>query len=639
MTTQAQPPTYQLRPYQQSLIQEVFTQWSSGNRRVMLQLPTGGGKTVLFAALAREFVSKGESVLVLAHREELIVQAQEKLEQITGAPVGIIKAGYKPNPLFPIQVGSVQTLTRRSNFPPAALVICDEAHHSCSQSYTSIFESYPDAYVLGVTATPARIDGQGFKRLYDALVLGPSVAELIEQGHLCKFKLFGATQMVKTKKVRKTGGDFNQRELKQAVNTSISMGDLIETWQKNAPGKKTVVFGVDIEHSKSIAAAYTEAGIPAEHLDGETPDTERKAILQRFRSGQTIILSNCGVISEGVDVPSIEAIQCVRPTQSLPLWLQMVGRALRPHPGKEHAIIIDHSENWLVHGLPNEERDWSLNPESLNPKEKWTFKCKHCSHIFRPLPHEQKPFRYEWNAKHEELKPIIRATCPNCATVLEFEVGGNGEPPAPRDISLEEASIEEVDIEANPLIVEFLRLLFTIQQRYEHKKDWFHQRLVDVHPAVSLGELHECAKLLEIKRSWRWAWHKWQEIQKAEAPHKKPALVTAILLSQCQTWEEVMVVVRACETYKVEAWSLLSGPKKIFLKELKRQASIPAHLSIGSRVKVNLPGFRTHGKLGVIKAIKCNEDQTVYVVCLEVSDQESWLRDYEAKADWLEAAA
>ena len=629
--------TYQTRTYQTSLLQEVFSQWQSSHRRVMLQLATGGGKTVLFAAIAREFVSSGEGVLVLAHREELIVQAQEKVEQITGAPVGIIKAGHKPNPLFPIQVASVQTLTRRDNLPPAALVICDEAHHSCSQSYKRIFESYPHAYILGVTATPARIDGQGFKFLYDALVLGPSVAELIEQEYLSKFKLFAATKLVKTKGVRKTGGDFNFKDLKKAVNTSVAMGDLIETWHQYAPGKKTVAFGVDVEHSKAIATAYLDAGIPAEHLDGETPDIERQAILERFRTGQTRVLSNCGIISEGFDVPSIEAIQCVRPTQSLPLWLQMVGRALRPHPGKEHAIIIDHTENWIIHGLPNEERDWSLNPESLSPQERWTFNCSQCQHVFRPLPHEQKPGRYEWDAKHEELKPIIRTTCPNCATLNEFEIGGDGVSPPPRQVNSEQASIECVDVEANPLIVALLRLLFNIQQRKEHKKNWFHQRLVEVHPGVSLGELNECAKLLEVKRSWRWAWYKWQEIQNDFTPRPHPAIPMAYLLMQCQTWDEVMVVVKSCEAYKVEAWNVLPEQKKRLLKELKRKASVPAHLSIGSQVRVNLPGFRTHGKSGVIKAIKYNDDQAIYVVCLCVGDEESWLRNYEAKADWLEA--
>jgi superfamily II DNA or RNA helicase len=503
---------YQLRDYQQALVQEVFAQWHCGNRRVMLQLATGGGKTVLFSALAREFTTKGEGVLVLAHREELLTQAREKLESVTKLPVGIIKAGHPVNPLFPVQVASVQTLTRRKHLPEAALVICDEAHHSCSQSYAKIFEHYNRAYILGVTATPARIDGQGFKFLYDALVLGPSVAELIKASHLCRFKLFAAQNAIKTTGVKTIGGDFNQRSLAEAVNTALVMGDLIETWQKHAAGKKTVLFAVDVAHSKAIADAYIQAGIPSEHLDGETRTEERKAILERFRTGQTLVLTNCGIVSEGFDLPSIEAIQCVRPTKSLILWLQMVGRALRPAPGKSHAIVIDHSQNWLFHGLPDEERDWSLEPASLTNNQ-WALQCPECSHIFKPLPHEQKPFRMEWDAKHQEMKPVMRATCPNCETLMEFEQGTGGDPPPPRIVTQDSsAEVEEVRLEADPLIIAELENLKRIQESNGYKKMWIYYRLLDNYRNnLGLIELRECAKMLGFKPGW--AWFKWQELQ------------------------------------------------------------------------------------------------------------------------------
>ena len=503
--------TYQLRDYQQALVQEVFAQWHCGNRRVMLQLATGGGKTVLFSALAREFTTKGQGVLVLAHREELLTQAREKLESVTALPVGVIKSGHPVNPLFPVQVASVQTLTRRKHLPEAALVICDESHHSCSQSYTKIFEHYNRAYILGVTATPSRCDGRGFKFLYDSLVLGPSVAELIKTRHLCRFRLFAAQNTIRTSGVKITGGDFNQRSLAEAVNTALVMGDLVPTWQKYAAGKRTVVFGVDIQHSKAIADAYIQAGISSEHLDGETPTEERKAILERFRSGQTLVLTNCGIVSEGFDLPSIEAIQCVRPTKSLILWLQMVGRALRPAPGKDYAIIIDHSQNWLFHGLPDEERDWSLEPASLTSNQ-WALQCPECSHIFKPLPHEQKPFRMEWDALHREMKPVMRATCPNCEVLMEFEQGTGGDPPPPRIVTQDSsAQVEEVQLEANPLIIAELQDLKQIQESCAYKPMWIYYRLIESFPNVGLIELRECAKMLGFKPGW--AWHKWQELQ------------------------------------------------------------------------------------------------------------------------------
>lgn len=339
MTTLSQQTTYQLRDYQQELIQKVFAAWSAGDRRVLAQSPTGSGKTVLFSAIAREFTTKGEGVLVLAHREELVTQARDKLQAVTTGQVGIIKAGYRPDPTHPIQVASVQSLIRRKNWPSAGLVVVDEAHHSCAATYAKILERYPDAYILGVTATPARSDGQGFKRQYDALVLGRSVRELVEAGYLCPFRLFAAKNRIKAAGVKITAGDYNRQELAELVNTSLTLGDVVGTWRRYALGKKTVVFCVDVAHSEAVAEAYRQAGYAAEHLSGETPASERYQALERFRTGKTLILTNCQLFTEGLDVPDIEAVQCLRPTRSLILHLQMVGRGLRPSAGKECSTL------------------------------------------------------------------------------------------------------------------------------------------------------------------------------------------------------------------------------------------------------------------------------------------------------------
>lgn len=182
MTTISQA-TYELRDYQQALIAEVSACWRAGQRRVMMQLPTGAGKTIVFSALAAQFTALGDSVLVVAHREELLLQAREKLAAVADCRVGIIKAGYRPDSRAALQVGSIQTLARRfDSLPPATLLIIDEAHHSAANSYLELLRRYEQAYVLGVTATPARIDGQGFKFIFDKLILGPSVAELIANG-------------------------------------------------------------------------------------------------------------------------------------------------------------------------------------------------------------------------------------------------------------------------------------------------------------------------------------------------------------------------------------------------------------------------------------------------------------------------
>lgn len=488
---------YELRDYQEELTAKTFGCWRLGQRRVMMQLPTGAGKTVVFSAIAAKFAIYGTGVLVVAHREELLLQAQEKLATVANVPVGIIKAGYCPNQSAPIQVGSIQTLSRRlDSLPPAGLLVLDEAHHAAASSYLELMRRYESAYILGVTATPARIDGQGFKFIFDELVLGRSVRELIDAGHLCPYKLFAAPKAIDTSGIAIVAGEYNQRQLAEAVNTRLLMGDLIKTWQKYASGKKTVVFAVDIAHSQAIASAYLEAGIKAEHLDGDTPTLERAAILERFRQGETSILTNCGIVSEGFDVPSIEAIQCVRPTRSLNLWLQMLGRSLRPMPLKTHAIIIDHTQNWRFHGLPDDDREWSLEPMSLKTRL-YAVECPTCQHIFRPLSHELS---------------ALRADCPNCGTRLCLkESEGEGSYEARLLEPDTTAEMQEIPLGVNPLFWQKLQELRTEQVERSLKPIWVYYSLLESFTSLSYGDLRECAKVLGYKEGW--AWYKWQELE------------------------------------------------------------------------------------------------------------------------------
>lgn len=499
MTTLSQ--AYKLRDYQQDLIAKTFNCWQAGQQRVMMQLPTGAGKTVIFSAIAAEFTARGERALVVAHREELLLQARDKLAAVASVPVGMIKAGYRPDPTAALQIASIQTLARRlDSLPPATLLIIDEAHHSAANSYLELLQRYESAYVLGVTATPARIDGQGFKFIYDKLILGQSVSELIAAGHLCSYRLFAAPKAIDTSGVNIVAGEYNQRQLAEAINTRLVLGDLIKTWRKYAHERKTVVFAVNVEHSKAIAAAYLAAGVPAEHLDGDTPALERAAILERFRLGQTLVLSNCGIVSEGFDVPSIEAIQCVRPTRSLNLWLQMLGRSLRPAPGKSHAIIIDHTQNWAFHGLPDDEREWSLEPMSLKMR-RWAVECPACQHVFRPLSYE--------------LAALV-ADCPNCGARLQLaESEGEGCYEAQPLVEDEGAGMEEIPLDVNPLVWHKLKELRELQLQGSLKPIWVYYSLRDAFPNLSYGDLRECAKILGYKPGW--AWYKWQELQQKQS--------------------------------------------------------------------------------------------------------------------------
>lgn len=366
------PQAFELRDYQKALITDIYRAWQQ-HRRVMAQLPTAGGKTVVFAGIVSEFVSRGEGVLVLAHRTELIKQAHGKIFDALGRRVGVgmIKSGIHPSPLAPVQVASVQTLARRAK-PAAGLVIIDESHHASAKTYRDILNHYPHAFILGVTATPCRTDGTGFDDLFDVLVCGPSVAEMIGRGYLCPVRVLApdpsARIDMKGAKTRK-GGDYLEGELTERVDKVL--GEVVPTWQEYAQGKQTLVFVPSIESGEKVLEEYRSAGIGAELLTGKTGEKDRERMISQFAKRAYPVLVNVGVLTEGTDIPIVEAIQNLRPTVSLALWLQILGRAMRLHPDKTEAIVIDHTENWLHHGLPEQPRIWTLKGiETTEMKEK-----------------------------------------------------------------------------------------------------------------------------------------------------------------------------------------------------------------------------------------------------------------------------
>jgi superfamily II DNA or RNA helicase len=494
----------QLRDYQIQLLQAVLQRWHRGQRRLLVQLPTGGGKTILFGAIAQEFLARGERVLILAHREELITQAAEKVSEVTAQAAGIIKAGYPLNLASLLQVASVQTLVRRLGLlQGVGMVVVDEAHHASAESYRKVLAEYADAYLLGVTATPIRTDGAGFEGLFDELVCGPTVDRLIASQHLCPFKLFADSQPMQTQGVRTTGGDFNPADLIKANSPKQLSGNLLSMWQRFAPNKRTVVFAINVAHSEAIAARYCEAGIPAEHLDGNTPVAERRAILARFAQGETLVLTNCDLISEGFDLPAIEAVQIARPTQSLALWLQQVGRALRPHPGKDCAILLDHTRNWLRHGLPTQPRTWTLR--GVFSHQPTLLTCPTCNFAFE-LP--------------ESHSVQGCCHCPECGT----QIGNDSETPAvPREVEREPFQLppetanhlEEVSPTVLRLASEFLRLqeLLDLREKQDRSADWVADQLADMNPDVEVWQ--SCAR--SLGRSPDWALQQYRDCQALQA--------------------------------------------------------------------------------------------------------------------------
>ena len=346
---------FELRDYQEAAVRGVG---EALDRNPILVAPTGSGKTVMAVALIERL---GCRTLWLAHRKELIDQAAASLER-NGLSVGLIKAGYPSTPMFRCQVASVQTLVRRER-PRAELVVIDEAHHATAETYRSILDSYPDVPRVGLTATPFRLDGRGLGDLFGEIVIAASTGELVEAGYLHAPKVW-ASKSPDLRGMRMTAGDFNLGQLAERTNTGELNADIVQSWSKHAAGRRTVVFAVNVAHSQDIVAAFQEAGVAAEHLDGSMNDKDREALLKRLRLGQTLVVSNCMVLTEGWDLPALECAVIARPTASLNLHLQMIGRIMRAAEGKEACTVLDHAGNHHVHGLVTRRVKYSLEPGS-----------------------------------------------------------------------------------------------------------------------------------------------------------------------------------------------------------------------------------------------------------------------------------
>lgn len=359
----------ELRPYQKKLISGVYEHYHQKNRKVLLQLPTGGGKSLTCSQIIGDAVEKQNSVFVIAHRNELIQQMQHTLARV-GIHSGIIKAGVKPT-ASRVQIASIQSLARRlhkyRDFN-LGLIVIDECHHITSgNQYKTVLDAYPNAFVLGLTATPTRLDGKGLGDIFQELVHGPQLHELVDQGFLVPPSYFVGASVTGDRALHTKMGDYNVKEMGEAVSELRLEGDLVAEWRRHADGLQTVVFAVNVAHSEAIVDAYAHAGIPAAHLDGATPGDTRKRILADFAAKRIKVLSNVGIVTEGFDVPEIGCVQLARPTQSVSLYYQMVGRALRPAPGKTEAIILDHAGCYDTHGNVLTPYYWSL--KGTKPKE------------------------------------------------------------------------------------------------------------------------------------------------------------------------------------------------------------------------------------------------------------------------------
>ena len=348
-----------LRPYQDDSIEQIRGAIRRGKRRVLLVVPTGGGKTLTAASMISSALARGKRSQFVAHRKELIDQTVNSFTRLGITSIGVVRSGDKRRDSSqPIQISSIQTLANRTQ-PDFDLVFIDEAHRSSAQSYvTHIFERHAKAVIIGLTATPIRGDGKPLGAQFDELVVGAKYSQLIADGFLCEPRGYSTPLLPDLSTVRTTAGEYNQKDLEEAVNRGALIGDLYTQWAKHPPAR-TVAFAVSVAHSQAIVARFREAGVRAEHLDGTTPEAEREAILARLASGETTLVSNVGVLCEGWDLPACKRLILARPTKSRGLYMQMAGRILRPYEG-ETPIIIDHGGNWDRFGAPHRDYPWSL---------------------------------------------------------------------------------------------------------------------------------------------------------------------------------------------------------------------------------------------------------------------------------------
>lgn len=463
-----------LREYQHQSIRDLRTMvGNAGKKAPLLQMATGLGKTVVACSMIRSALDKGKRTLVLVPRRQLVYQTIEKLDAFD-VPHGIIMSGERPSLMPNVQIASVATLYRRcfdkdgepiiSSFtgkgmplPHADVLVIDEAHANFSHMAKSIIHQYPNAVKIGMTATPCRSDGRGLGEIYDSIVPGPSVQWSVENGFLSPLRYFGPSEW-DLSGVQVQAGDYNQKQLAKAVNQPTLVGDVVTNWERIAPERITVVFAVDRKHARALHEAFNGRGHSAEYIDGQTDNDTRHEIFDRLESGESRVLCSVAVVDMGWDMPAASCAILARPTKSLARYLQAVGRILRPAPGKDDAILIDHTGAVRELGFVDDPFQWSLegvkrkerNTESGDPTDEVTLTCPGCKAVIKPAP-----------------------KCPECGRELKSE--------SKRAVEAKEAELQEIER--------------TEQNR--NRREW----TLDEKRRF-FGELRGAAKQLGFKEGW-----------------------------------------------------------------------------------------------------------------------------------------
>lgn len=355
-----------LRPYQHANKESLRARFRAGQRRVIYQCATGSGKTTVACNMIAGARHLGHSVAVIVHRRELVQQ---------------FEAALAADGVDGVAVHMAQTLTRRLDRVAAPrLCIVDECHHSVSNTWQRIIQYWPDTWFLGLTATPARLDGRGLGKLFQGMVCGPSMRDLIRDGYLAPYRLY-VPPAPDTSKLRKRAGDYTSETLSAVFDRPGIVGDVVDTYLRLGQGRQFVAFGVTVEHARNIARGFAARSVTCGVLHGGMSASDRDTIVSCVKSGALQGIANCDIVSEGFDVPAIGCVILASKTASIVRYLQRVGRGLR-RDGDREAIILDHGGNFFVHGRPDMHREWSLDGATKRQPITSEVSIRHCGACF-----------------------------------------------------------------------------------------------------------------------------------------------------------------------------------------------------------------------------------------------------------------
>lgn len=389
-----------LREYQTQAIQDIHNCFAN-HRSVLLQMPTGTGKTEVFCQLIKEFLTKYTSrrIVVLVHRNELIEQIKERLRKF-GITAGKVQSIHPFDPDFQIHVCSIDTLVRRNyELYNPSLIVIDEAHHAIASTYRTLIDRYTgtDTHLLGVTATPVRLDGKALSDVFEQLIVSKPIRWFIQEGHLSKIRYYAIDRLSTSGlNVNKITNDYEDEDAYNLMNAEKVMAEICTAYQRYAEGKKTLIFCVNQKHSENLKKRFDDLGIISHIIDSNTPPKERVEILQHFRNNHISILINVNIFTEGFDCPDIEAVILARPTKSLTLFLQMIGRVTRVAENKAAGVVLDNADNFKEHGHPTSFINWNdyFDVQDIN----------------------------EWTPVDNILKPIKKKKRKTPAESLQFEM-------------------------------------------------------------------------------------------------------------------------------------------------------------------------------------------------------------------------